>query len=350
MIAPLSRPIRLGARTSPLARVQVDVVAALLAELGIASAFVGVTTAGDVDQRQLTEIGGAGVFAGAVRDALRRGEIDVAVHSLKDLPTAPEDDLEVIAIPAREDPRDVLVGRRLEDLTGSVTIGTGAPRRAIQLLDWAERQRTAGRRLELRIVPIRGNVDTRIEQARGGSVDAVVLAAAGLRRLGHLDPRATDPGSPAADIVVSNLQAEILDHQVMLPAPGQGALALEIHSSLADALREQVARLDDPVARAESQAERSFLGTLEAGCTSPVGARSIVKSVRGTSLDLTLAAVIGRTLLSNLSEPTKTGLVVGPSGVLRWEAHGSTDDPAQFGASQAIAVLSKLRDPQGPRR
>jgi len=136
----------------------------------------------------------------------------------------------------------------------------------------------------------------------------------------------------------------------LLKAAGQGALALEIHSSLAEAIREQIASLDDPVARAESQAERGFLGTLEAGCTSPVGARSIVKSVRGTSLDLTLAAVIGRTLLSNLSEPTKTGLVVGPSGVLRWEAHGSTDDPAHFGASQAIQVLSELRDPQGPRR
>ncbi len=345
-----SRPIRLGARTSPLARVQVDVVAALLADRGIESTFVGITTAGDVDQRQLTEIGGTGVFAGAVRDALRRGEIDVAVHSLKDLPTAPEDDLEVIAIPAREDPRDVLVGRRLDDLVGPVTIGTGAPRRAIQLLDWADRERAAGRRLELRIVPIRGNVDTRIELARGGSVDAVVLAAAGLRRLGYLDHGATDLEGRNADTVVRNLQAQILDHQVMLPAPGQGALALEIHLSLAEDMRDRIASLDDPVARAESQAERGFLGTLEAGCTSPVGARSIVKSVRGTSLDLTLAAVIGRTLLSNLSEPTKTGLVVGPSGVLRWEAHGSTDDPAHFGASQAIQVLSELRDPQGPRR
>ena len=141
----------------------------------------------------------------------------------------------MIAIPAREDPRDVLVGRRLDDLVGPVTIGTGAPRRAIQLLDWAERERAAGRRLELRIVPIRGNVDTRIELARGGSVDAVVLAAAGLRRLGYLDPGATDSGGREGDTVVRNLQAQILDHQVMLPAPGQGALALEIHSSLGDA-------------------------------------------------------------------------------------------------------------------
>jgi hydroxymethylbilane synthase len=199
-------------------------------------------------------------------------------------------------------------------------------------------------------VPIRGNVETRIELARGGSVDAVVLAAAGLRRLGYLDADATDRGAQEGDTVVRNLQAQILDHQMMLPAPGQGALALEVHSSLEPWSRNHLASLDDVIARAESQAERGFLGTLAAGCTSPVGALGVVKSVRGTSLDLTLAAVIGRTLLSNLSEPTKTGPAVGPSGVLRWEAHGSTDDPAQFGASQAIEVLSELRDPQGPRR
>jgi len=320
--------IRLGARKSPLARAQVDLVADLLSRIGLTSTFVGVTTVGDVDRRDLTEIGGTGVFATAVRDALYRREVDVAVHSLKDLPTAAAEDLQVIAIPEREDTRDVLVGQRLDSLVPGARVGTGAPRRAIQLQDWADR-----RGLPLEIVSIRGNVDTRIELVRSGAVDAVLLAAAGLSRLGHLDLA----GSDKKDIVVKGLPSEVLDHTVMLPAPGQGALALEIHSSLAASIQAALTGLDDPVSRAESLVERAFLGTLEAGCTAPVGARAHVKSVRGTSLDLTLAAVIGRTLLSNLSEPTKTG------PVLRLEAHGSFDDPAQFGVAQAGVVLAQLR-------
>ena len=326
--AHLTRPIRLGARRSALARAQANQVAAALANDGVDSSFVGITTAGDIDQRHLTEIGGTGVFVSAVRDALRRGEIDVAVHSLKDLPTTPADDLEIIAIPAREDTRDVLVGLRLEDLADGARLGTGAPRRAMQILDWA-----AGRGLRLDVVPIRGNVGTRIERVRQGQVDAVILAAAGLRRLGILAQ-----GAMTDDIVVEQLPAQILDHQVMLPAPGQGALALEIHRSLSIELREHLADLDNSVARAESLVERGFLAALEAGCTAPVGAHATLRGVRGTSLDLTLAAVIGRTLLSNLSEPTKAG------PALRLEAHGSSTDPQQFGAAQAGEALSKLQE------
>jgi hydroxymethylbilane synthase len=326
--ARLTRPIRLGARRSALARAQANQVAAALASDGIDSSFVGVTTAGDVDQRHLTEIGGTGVFVSAVRDALRRGEIDVAVHSLKDLPTAPADDLEILAIPAREDSRDVLVGRRLDDLVNGDRVGTGAPRRAMQLLDWA-----AGRGLRLDVVPIRGNVDTRIERVREGQVDAVILAAAGLRRLGVLGE-----SEAIREILVKQIPAQILDHQVMLPAPGQGALALEIHRSLSIEIRHHLAALDNPVARAESLVERGFLAALEAGCTAPVGAYATVTGVRGKSLDLTLTAVIGRTLLSDLSEPTKAG------PVLRLEAHGSSMDPRQFGATHAGEVLAKLRE------
>jgi hydroxymethylbilane synthase len=323
-----TRPIRLGARTSALARAQTNQVAAVLAAAGSDTTFVGITTTGDLDQRQLTEIGGTGVFVSAVRDALRRGEIDVAVHSFKDLPTSPADDLEIIAVPAREDTRDVLVGRRLDDLSEGARVGTGAPRRAMQILDWAAR-----RDLRLEVVPIRGNVETRIERAREGRVDAVILAAAGLRRLGLLAE--TTDASEA--IFVKQLPAQILDHQVMLPAPGQGALALEIHRSLSMEFRQRLAALDNFVARAESLVERGFLGALEAGCTAPVGARAVVEAVRGTSLDLTLTAVIGRTLLSNLSEPTKAGPV-------RLEAHGSSKDPQQFGATHAGEVLSRLRE------
>jgi hydroxymethylbilane synthase len=327
--AQLTRPIRLGARKSALARAQANQVAAALAVGGIDSSFVGITTAGDADQRHLTEIGGRGVFVSAVRDALYTAEIDVAVHSLKDLPTAEPDDLEIIAIPEREDTRDVLVGCRLDDLAEGARVGTGAPRRAMQILDWA-----ASHNSWLEVVPIRGNVETRIERARAGQVDAVILAAAGLRRLGLLaeSEAATD------EVVINELPAQILDHQVMLPAPGQGALALEIHRSLSIELRRHLAALDNSVAHAESLVERGFLAALEAGCTAPVGARAAVTAVRGTSLDLTLTAVIGRTLLSNLSEPTKAGPVI------RLEAHGSTTDPQQFGVAQAGAVLAQLRE------
>jgi hydroxymethylbilane synthase len=325
----LTRPIRLGARKSALARAQANQVAAALAVGGIDSSFVGITTAGDTDQRHLTEIGGRGVFVSAVRDALYTAEIDVAVHSLKDLPTAEPDDLEIIAIPEREDTRDVLVGCRLDDLAEGARVGTGAPRRAMQILDWA-----ASHNSWLEVVPIRGNVETRIERARAGQVDAVILAAAGLRRLGLLaeSEAATD------EVVINELPAQILDHQVMLPAPGQGALALEIHRSLSIELRRHLAALDNSVAHAESLVERGFLAALEAGCTAPVGASAAVTAVRGTSLDLTLTAVIGRTLLSNLSEPTKAGPVI------RLEAHGSTTDPQQFGVAQAGEVLAQLRE------
>ena len=327
--AQLTRPIRLGARKSALARAQANQVAAALAVGGIDSSFVGITTAGDTDQRHLTEIGGRGVFVSAVRDALYTAEIDVAVHSLKDLPTAEPDDLEIIAIPEREDTRDVLVGCRLDDLAEGARVGTGAPRRAMQILDWA-----ASHNSWLEVVPIRGNVETRIERARAGQVDAVILAAAGLRRLGLLaeSEAATD------EVVINELPAQILDHQVMLPAPGQGALALEIHRSLSIELRRHLAALDNSVAHAESLVERGFLAALEAGCTAPVGASAAVTAVRDTSLDLTLTAVIGRTLLSNLSEPTKAGPVI------RLEAHGSTTDPQQFGVAQAGEVLAQLRE------
>ena len=327
--AQLTRPIRLGARKSALARAQANQVAAALAVGGIDSSFVGITTAGDTDQRHLTEIGGRGVFVSAVRDALYTAEIDVAVHSLKDLPTAEPDDLEIIAIPEREDTRDVLVGCRLDDLAEGARVGTGAPRRAMQILNWA-----ASHNSWLEVVPIRGNVETRIERARAGQVDAVILAAAGLRRLGLLaeSEAATD------EVVINELPAQILDHQVMLPAPGQGALALEIHRSISIELRRHLAALDNSVAHAESLVERGFLAALEAGCTAPVGARAAVTAVRGTSLDLTLTAVIGRTLLSNLSEPTKAGPVI------RLEAHGSTTDPQQFGVAQAGEVLAQLRE------
>lgn len=335
------RPLRLGARTSPLARAQVEVVAGLLAERGVGASFVGVTTRGDVDQRLLTEIGGTGVFAGAVRDALRHGEIDVAVHSLKDLPTQADPDLEVVAVPVREDPRDVIVGCRLEDLVDGDAVGTGAPRRAMQLQEWAERNR---RRID--VLPVRGNVGTRLDLVRRGAVRAVVLAAAGLRRLGYLqvpddDSTSIRVGNMDALLIGTNadidLSAQLMPLSVMLPAPGQGALALEVSRSLDPGLRAVVRSLDDPRSHAEALVERGFLARLEAGCTAPVGARAVVKSVRGTSLDLTLTAVVGRTLLRNSQQPAHAG------PALRIEVDGSSEDPEGFGAKYADGVLGKLQ-------
>ena len=323
--------LRLGARTSPLARAQVDLVAGLLAARGAGSAFVGVTTSGDLDPRLLTEIGGTGVFALGVREALRADKIDCAVHSLKDLPTAAEVDLEVISVPAREDVRDVLVGARLADLRDGARIGTGAPRRAMQLMDWARRE---GRHLE--VVPVRGNVDTRIDLARGGGLDAVVLAGAGLRRLGYLGVELS--GSDKEDTVVKGLPAEVLDEALMLPAPGQGALALEVRRSLDGPGREAVALLDDAVAHAETRAERAFLATLEAGCTAPVGVRARVTGRRGNAFDLTMHAVVERTLLGTLS-----GLTNSPPPV-RSSVTGSTTDPAALGSDLARSVLDELSD------
>jgi hydroxymethylbilane synthase len=326
--------LRIGARKSPLARAQVDVVAKLLAAHGVRSTFVGITTTGDVDSRQLTEIGGTGVFANALRGALRDRSVDLAVHSLKDLPTLQPDDLEIIAIPEREDSRDVLVGCRLDDLQDGSRVGTGAPRRALQMLDWARR-----RGIRLEIVPVRGNVGTRLDLVATAQVTAVLLAAAGLRRLGYVSLEESDN----SDIVVKGLPAQVLSPAEMLPAPGQGALALEVSTGLSADLRTAVATLDHPHSRAETLAERGFLAALEAGCTAPVGARAVVKSVRDTSVDLTLAAVIGRTLSSSLSEPAK-------SPPLRLEVHGSTSDPAAYGAATGRSVLAELRDLQRSRR
>lgn len=332
-------PIRIGARTSPLARAQADQVAGWLQARGQATEFVGITTSGDVDQRALTQIGGTGVFVGAVREALYDGRIDVAVHSLKDLPTAPSAGLELAAHPPREDTRDVLVGRTLDTLADGDRIGTGSPRRALQLLELAERLGIA-----LEPVEIRGNVDTRIGRAAAGEVDAVVLAAAGLRRLGRIELEESDKYANDSRTVVSGLPAHVLSLTDMVPAPGQAALGLEIHQSLSESKQAAVRALDDPGTRAETLVERAFLATLEAGCTAPVGARADVTGVRGRDLDLTLRVVIGRTVLNNLSESTNT---VSP---LRRRLSGTTTDPGQFGANAAAAILDELRTPQRSRR
>lgn len=244
------QPLRVGTRASLLARTQSETVAAALREaLDREVVIVEVTTEGDVSAAPLSSMGGAGVFVSALREALLRGDVDVAVHSLKDLPTDPADGITLAAVPLREDPRDVVVARdglTLGELPPGSRVGTGSPRRASQL-------RALGMGLE--VVDIRGNVDTRIRYVTSGELDAVVLARAGLARIGRVDEA-----------------TEVLDPLQMLPAPGQGALAVECRSDdgyLADQVR---AALDDDRTRAAVTAERTVLNALEAGCSAPLGA------------------------------------------------------------------------------
>ncbi len=323
-----SQVIRIGARKSRLAQAQAQWVAARLAEHGHDSVLVGITTSGDTDRRPLTEIGGTGVFTSAVRDGLLAGRIDLAVHSLKDLPTMAAPGLELLAIPVREDVRDVVVGIDLDSMSDGARIGTGAPRRAVQLQALA-----AERRLDVEVVPIRGNVGTRLGLVQDGSLDAIVLAAAGLRRLGYLSG---GPATGSGRVEIRGLPAELLAADVWLPAAGQGALALETSRRCEDWISAAVAELDDPAARAETLAERVFLATLEAGCLAPVGAAANVKSVHGTSADLTMGGVIGRTLGGNVAHPADSDLLI------RVETAGPATEAATLGRDLARRALARL--------
>lgn len=267
------RTLRIGTRPSALATAQTGHVAERLRAAGHTCELVEIRSIGDDSGAPIAELG-VGVFVSALREALVRGEVDVAVHSYKDLPTAPDPRLTIAAVPPREDPRDALVARDglvLGELPATARIGTGSPRRAAQL-------RALGP--EWQILPIRGNVGTRIGKVRSGELDAVVVAAAGLRRLDRI-----------ADAT------ELLDPVQMLSAPAQGALAIECLADaveLADAL---ASALDDPLTRAAVTAERAVLAALEAGCSAPVGALADVVSDiddDGTISDrLSLRAVVG---------------------------------------------------------
>ncbi|WP_058047589.1 hydroxymethylbilane synthase [Streptomyces roseifaciens] len=306
-----SRPLRLGTRRSKLAMAQSGQVAQAVQQLtGRPVELVEITTYGDVSRESLAQIGGTGVFVSALRDALLAGEIDFAVHSLKDLPTKQPEELALAAIPPREDPRDVLIARdglTFETLPEGARIGTGSPRRMAQLNAWA---RELGKDIET--VPIRGNIDTRIGFVTDGELDAVVLAAAGLSRIGR-----------SAEV------SQFLEPDAVLPAPGQGALAIECAMTNAP-LAATLAELDDPYTRVAVTAERSLLAALEAGCSAPVGALADLLADGQIVTEMRLRGVVGTTDGKTLVQLSTTGPV--PS---------SSEEAVAMGRELAAAMLDK---------
>ncbi|MBQ0903973.1 hydroxymethylbilane synthase [Micromonospora sp. U21] len=297
----MTAPLRLGTRGSALAMAQSGQVAeALTAATGRPVELVEVITAGDRSSAPVHRLG-VGVFVSALRDALAARTIDFAVHSYKDLPTAAAGGLHIAAVPARQDPRDALIARdarMLTELPPGATVGTGALRRIAQL-------HALG--LQLEVTPIRGNVDTRLARVLGpeADLDAVVLARAGLARLGR------------ADVIT-----ETLDPMLMLPAPAQGALAVECRVDDQD-LVELLAVLDHAPSHAAVTAERALLATLEAGCSAPVAAYAeLAEGDAGDEIYL-------------------RGAVISPDGTrdLRLSRTGTPADAAEIGKALAAELL-----------
>lgn len=294
--------IRLGTRGSALATTQSGLVADALVAAGaergleVQVELVTITTHGDVSRASLVGLSEVGVFVTALRTSLLAGECDVVVHSLKDMPVAPYEGIELAATPPREDVRDALCagGRKLAGLRSGAVVGTGSPRRAAQIL---------ALRPDLVTTDIRGNVDTRLARV-GDDLDAVVLATAGLNRLGRADE--IDEAFDVADV---------------LPAPGQGALAVEIRSDAPAELADLVRSLDDASTRAAVTAERAALGVLDAGCSAPVGAFA---TVTDGILDLTVR-------------------VMNTAGTLTLTetASGRADDAVSHGKRAAYALLGR---------
>jgi len=293
------RTLIVGTRGSRLALRQTEIAHEALraAHPGVTFEDRTIRTAGDRTKASLSEIGGRGVFVIELERALLSGEIDIAVHSLKDLPTEETPGLAITAVLPREDPRDVLVSRggaKLDDLPRGALVGTGSPRRAAQLI---------ALRPDVRIADIRGNVDTRIRKVQTHEYDAVVLAAAGLARLGWLD-RAS----------------QIFEPEEMLPAPGQGALAVQVRADDSDTLA-VVLSADHPDTRAAVTAERAFERRLGGGCHAAIAALAHVADER----------------------IRLRGLIADPSGenLISGELEGSTANPDSAGLKLAEQLLGQ---------
>ncbi|WP_306369053.1 hydroxymethylbilane synthase [Nocardiopsis sp. CC223A] len=303
-------PARLATRRSNMATSQSQLVADAITErTGRAVELVLVTSFGDVTKAHLTQLGGTGVFVNALRDELTADTVDFAVHSLKDLPTAPADGLVLAAIPERDDPRDALCARdglKFADLPAGSRIGTGSPRRVAQL---------AALRSDLVYVPIRGNAETRLGKVASGELDAVVLAYAGLVRVGR-----------TADVT------DVFDPEQVLPAPGQGALAVECRADRAAGDLAYLSAVDHPATRLAVVAERTVLAELEAGCAAPVGAHALYDADRG---ELRLRAAVVSTDGSESVRGERTAAVAGPADV---------DGAAALGRELARTMISDGAD------
>jgi hydroxymethylbilane synthase len=293
------KSIRIGTRGSALALAQTAWVKEKLGEKypNARIETILIKTSGDrFLEASVQSIGGKGIFTKEIEDALLRNEIDIAVHSMKDLPTKLTAGLIVAAIPQREDPRDVLVSagaKRLSELSAGAKIGTGSLRRRAQLLYY---------RRDFAIVPIRGNVDTRLKKLEQGECDALVMAAAGLKRIGR-----------------EERIAEHISNDVCLSAAGQGALGLESREN--DSIRDELSFLHDPATFAEVTAERSFLNRLGGGCHVPVGARGVAEGEKFRLL----------------------GVVANPDGssLFRGETSGSVAHAEELGSELAERLLSQ---------
>lgn len=290
--------LRLGTRASALAMAQSRAVAGpVTAATGSPVELVPITTAGDRSNLPVARLG-VGVFVSALREALLGKEIDIAVHSYKDLPTAASEGLRTAAVPRRADPRDALVARdglTLSRLPAGARVGTGSLRRTAQL-------RALDRGLV--VVPVRGNVDTRLRRVVDGDLDAVVVARAGLERLGRVDEI-----------------TETLDPGLLLPAPAQGALSVECREEDGE-LGDALAALDHPTTLVSVAAERALLTTLEAGCSAPVaGLAEVLPRTGGWEINL-------------------RGAVISPDGArtIHWSRTASTPDDSAV----AVAVAEQL--------
>jgi hydroxymethylbilane synthase len=301
--------IRLGTRGSALARAQSQQVADALARVsGEEVQLVEVVTAGDRSTAPIPQLG-VGVFVSALRDALLDGSIDLAVHSYKDLPTAQPEELVIAAIPEREDPRDALVARDgliLSELPTGARVGTGSVRRIAQLQSLG---------LGLVPVPVRGNVDTRLRKVADGELDAVILARAGLVRLGR------------AEAIT-----EIIDPLMMLPAPAQGALAVECRADNAR-LAKLLGTLDHAGSRAAVVAERALLATLEAGCSAPVAGYAVQAENEDGDLEIYLRGAVYSTDGLRSIRANRTGTLADAERIGRLLAADLLDE----GAADLIA-------------
>jgi hydroxymethylbilane synthase len=294
----LTLSIRLGTRGSALALWQANWTADQLRRLGVNVELVLMKTEGDTFAGSLRDSGGQGLFTKRLQTALLEREIDLAVHSLKDLPTDDLAGLRIAAVPPREDPADAMISIRyqqVDELPHQARVGTGSPRRQAQLLH---------RRPDLVVTDLRGNVDTRLKKLEQNEYDAIILAKAGLTRLGW-----------------ASRISQSLSDEIMLPAVGQGALGLEMRDEQ-DALWQVVHQLDDASTRAEVTAERALLRSLRAGCLAPVGARATAQS--------------GRLRLQ--------GVVLSHDGVQRISASNEVNDlrePASLGEKLAQQLIEQ---------